>query len=218
MSSQTDTVEADIIARILSRQLLPGDRIDDADLRERLGVSATPVREAFMRLDAKRIITRRSSGGVFLTRLDLADLLRLNEALSEIEGAIAFHAAQRISRAQLGVLETAIARCEAAGQDANLYYDANIDFHCGLIAACANPALQEAAYGFALRIIGYIVAKLDLPGQIEKSNLEHRRIHEAVASGQPDLARDLMIRHIKISDTVAIGIMGRMADGAPRIA
>lgn len=51
----------EILAEVLSGRLLPGQRISDAQLAERLGVSRTPVREALQRLREIGIIEASAS-------------------------------------------------------------------------------------------------------------------------------------------------------------
>ena len=56
MGAQAEQVREDILSRIMNRKLMPGDRIDEDDIRARLELSVTPVREALIGLEQARVI------------------------------------------------------------------------------------------------------------------------------------------------------------------
>lgn len=211
MGIQADQVRDDIIGRVLGRDLMPGDRIDETDLRTRLGLSGTPVREALISLEASGVIQRRPRGGARIMALDLEGLVKMVEALAEAEGAVAYRAARRINAVQARALEQAADACEAfvrypdAAHDP--YFDLNLGFHRALIDAAGNEFLEQAVYHNANRLIGYLSARHDLPGEPRRSARDHRAICDAVLAADGDRARDEMIRHVTFSDTLALDVM-----------
>jgi len=67
--------------RILSREFLPGDKLDPTALSQTLGSSVTPVRDALNMLAGQRLVETRSGEGFFLphvTEPDLRDLYGWN--------------------------------------------------------------------------------------------------------------------------------------------
>jgi DNA-binding GntR family transcriptional regulator len=69
---------------ILAHRLRPGEKLVDRVLAERLGVSRTPVREAFGRLEQVGLVTNRTGRGYFVADIDIkqvADLYDLREIL-----------------------------------------------------------------------------------------------------------------------------------------
>lgn len=98
---------------VLTGELLPGEKLNQADLAERLGVSRVPVREALASLRSEGLVEARPNSGftvvrptvedlaeIYLMRdlledallatvalgdVDVADLRRLNERLAELD-------------------------------------------------------------------------------------------------------------------------------------
>ena len=55
----------------------PGDRLREAEVSERLGLSRTPVREALRRLEADGIVIHRPRVGATIRRLDHGEVVEL---------------------------------------------------------------------------------------------------------------------------------------------
>lgn len=71
-------------ARLLSGDILPGDRLEPAAFAETLGSSVTPVRDALHRLAGEHIVEMRPTEGFqlpYLTEVALRDLLAWNAEL-----------------------------------------------------------------------------------------------------------------------------------------
>lgn len=214
MGAQADLVREDIIDRILSRALLPGDKIDEEDLRSRLSLSGTPIREAFISLESAGLIERKPRGGALLARLDFERLMKLIEVLAEAEGSVAYYAARRINPSQAKVLEETSRACTAFAEGdrppGKRYFDLNLDFHRALIAASGNEFLEEYVYHVGNRLIAYLEARHRLPGEYERSAHDHRLICEAVLSSNGDKARSLMMQHVTFSDTSGLDVMNAL--------
>lgn len=211
MGVQADQVRNDIISRVKSRLLLPGDRIDEDELRGRLGLSGTPIREAILTLEAVGIVERRPRSGPRIASLDLEGMVKLVEVLAEVEGAVAYRAARRIAPAESESLRQALEACEAwvAGKApaGTQYYDLNLAFHTVLTVAAGNEFLAETMFGVGHRLIAYLNARHQLPGESIRSAREHRAIFEAVTTANGDRARQLMIAHVTMSDTLTLDVM-----------
>ncbi len=218
MGAQAEQVRDDILSRVLTRALMPGDHVDEADLRDRLALSGTPVREALIALEAEGVIERKPRSGAYVTSLSLEDLMKMIEVLGEIEGAVAFRAARRINTAQARVLRTASQTCLAfkPGEGVD-YYDLNLKFHRAMIAAAGNEFMERAVYQTATRLVGYLATRHSLPGEPERSAQEHARICAAVLDHDGASARELMIAHVGFTDTLALDVINFVnGDIAPK--
>ena len=211
MTSQTEEVKNDIISRLISRELLPGDPVDESGIQERLGISATPVREALIALDADGVVERRRRGGAIVTQVGFEDLIKYNEALAEVEGAIAAHASERISPTQATALQKVTDACleyvANPGHTAKEYNKLNVAFHAALSSASGNEFLQETARKLERKIYPYLAFRLDLPAERVRSANEHKDVCAAVLSGDGAKARDLMRRHVMFSNDTALTIL-----------
>lgn len=211
MGQQADLVRQDILDRVNARKLLPGDRIDETDLRSRLDLSGTPIREALISLEAAGVIERRPRGGARILSLDLEGLMKSVEVLAETEAAVAYRAARRINPAQAKALAAAAKQCDAYFKKPKTfeveYYDLNIAFHRALINAAGNEYLSEAVFHTSNRLIAYLACRHDLPGEAERSAKDHALICAAVLDSNGSLARDLMLEHVSFNDTLALDIL-----------
>src|SRR3546814_7375523 len=96
-----DTVER--VAAILKEQILdgslaPGQRLISRDLIEELGISRGPLREAFRRLAADRLIELIPNRGAVVRRLSRAEIINLFQIREALEGQAARLAAERIDQ------------------------------------------------------------------------------------------------------------------------
>lgn len=216
MGAQADQVRDDILDRIFDRSLLPGEKIDEQELRDRHQLSGTPIREALISLEATGIIERRPRGGACLAALDLEGLMKMIEMLAEAEGAMAYLAARRVNKAQASVLQAAADNCVAYanGQNdlAHRYYDLNLKFHAAVIDAAGNEHMKKNVYQTGTRLISYLSARHDRPGEELNSANGHMEICHAILSSDGDAARSLMIRHVSFSDQLALDVMNAMKD------
>lgn len=84
------TVATDKIRdRILALALAPGMQLDETILRDTLGISRTPAREALNRLVTEGLVEVRASKGFFVRSLDLDEIARLFDAYLISELSIA---------------------------------------------------------------------------------------------------------------------------------
>lgn len=217
LGAQADQVRDDIIARIHARGLRPGQRIDEDEIRGRLGLSGTPIREAIIALEALGLVERRPRAGVYVKALDLAGVVQLLEAHAEAEGALAYRAARRANPAQVARLEAALAACErfpASAENGPDYYDLNLAFHEALFACAGNAYLAQTALRSGTILLGYLHARHCLPGEPERSATEHRRIFQAVVAGNAADARRLMIDHVMMKDEQILDVMNHVQGGS----
>ena len=211
MGFQADQVRDDIVDRVLALELMPGDRIDETDLRERLSLSGTPIREALISLEAEGVVERRPRGGALITSLDLEGLMKMIEVQAETEGSVAALASRRANKAQaVRLRETAQACMDyAKGQHdlADSYFDLNVEFHRAMIAAAGNEYTAKAVYNVANRMIAYLAARHELPGAHMISATEHMELCDVVLDADAERARELMIRHTSFTDSIALDVL-----------
>ena len=68
-----------LLDEIRQGRLLPGDRLRETELADRLGVSRTPVREAIRQLEADGLVVHAPRQGATVRRLDYAEVMELYE-------------------------------------------------------------------------------------------------------------------------------------------
>lgn len=77
---------AQIRGLIIDRVLLPGEKIRQVELAERLGVSRSPLREALRTLESEGVVTYETNRGYVIARLGEEDLVQIFSMRALLEG------------------------------------------------------------------------------------------------------------------------------------
>jgi DNA-binding GntR family transcriptional regulator len=76
---------AQIRGLIIDRVLLPGEKIRQVELAERIGVSRSPLREALRILESEGVVTYETNRGYVVARLDDNDLAQIYRMRAMLE-------------------------------------------------------------------------------------------------------------------------------------
>ena len=121
----------------------PGDRLVEAELAERFGVSRTPVREALQRLETQAMVTR-DGRSLIVASLDHNELSELYVVRAELEGLAARLAARHATEEELHVLRSMVVEDRGLlGLDPRLLSRANKRFHKQIHLASHNRFLVQ---------------------------------------------------------------------------
>ncbi|ANT63521.1 hypothetical protein AYJ57_23920 (plasmid) [Salipiger sp. CCB-MM3] len=198
-NSRTATRICSIIEqRIASGAYQDGDKLSEVALAEQLEVSRTPLREAFLTLEAIGLVELIPRRGAFVRRPSMTRLVEMFEVMAGLEAWCVRLAAQRITPAQRLYLRRAAQDCEAALKEgaADHYYEANNRLHGMIYEASGNQVLAEEAKRMDRRLRPFRRRQLDVTGRLEKSMQEHMGILDAMERGEADHAAELMRQHI----------------------
>ena len=123
--------QSDLVYRILYddvfsfRYRAPGSRLYQDQLASSLGVSRSPVREAFERLILDGVIDRKSRNGYYVRIISMKDVTHISEFRFAIETQAVLLATIRASREDIALLnENNAAMGEASPDDIVLVHDA----------------------------------------------------------------------------------------------
>ena len=159
-TSVASQVYDDIRESVLSGSLLPGTHLAEPQIASQMGVSRSPVREAFQRLEANGLITIHPSQGAFVRGLSTDEVRDIYTARILIEGYMAELASQKASRADAKALRQAVAEVDevARKEDYRATIDADFALHRLVweIAGhhvCCPPAGEPAKHPIAHRHI-----------------------------------------------------------------
>ncbi len=89
---------------LLNSAYYPGQKIPHLELGKRLGISYTPLREAFFRLSAEGLLTHRNQRGFFVPEISLEEAKGLYEARELIEPYMVKKVAKTIADDRLKLL------------------------------------------------------------------------------------------------------------------
>lgn len=135
----------EIKRRILFFEYEPGSMLNEKAIATEFGVSRTPVREAFLRLDWEKLVTIMPRAGIMVTKAEFHQLSEVYLVRLPIEGMIGHLAATQITEDQLTELEVIKSRCTALlnSNDREALVQIDLDFRRVLSNAAHNTSLQE---------------------------------------------------------------------------
>ncbi len=209
----TDEAILRIKEMIVSGELAPGDRLPrEPDLAARLGLARNSLREAVRALSLMHILDVRQGDGTYVSSLESPLLLEaLNfvvdfhqddsvlhflEVRRVIEPAAAAMAASRIDTDELEHLEKVLTAADATANADELVAN-DLEFHRSIARSAGNPVLASVIEGLAAPTQrARIWRALTQHGALDRTLSEHRSIYEALAAGEPEVARAWMTVHI----------------------
>lgn len=185
---------------IVTGTLTPGERLDEASLATRFGVSRTPVREALNQLASTGLVEVRPRRGAAVAAPGLKELLEMFEVMAELEGLCGRLAARRMSREERAELEAAHEACRTCTEQGNSdgYYGANVAFHEAIYAGCHNRFLAEQTRALRNRLSPYRRLQLRRVNRIDESFAEHEAVLAAILAGDADEADRLLQSHVTV--------------------
>jgi DNA-binding GntR family transcriptional regulator len=185
---------------ILDLTLPPGHIVTEMDIAGVTGLSRTPVREAFLRLDAERLIQLIPRRGALVTTVTARQIRELSKTRLVLE----LHAAQEIIANRIEVADTLFPLVE---QQAELFADGvgfreivAVDraFHTAIIAAVGNTELTELYRSMGDRQMRTGVTSFtNIPGRAETAVPHHRRIAEALKRFDLDDVENALRDHLE---------------------
>ena len=189
-----------------------GERLSEADLARRLGISRGPLREALGRLEG-RLVKRTPRIGVRVIELSKEDLDSLFLAREALEGMAARLACERMDNAQIAELRAMLA---ADADQPELKAGASYgprrideDFHFSIIRASECEQIERLLMNelyFQLRIQRR--KSSTQPGRAQAALAEHSAIVAALESRDPDDAERAMRTHLRNARLSAIAAYG----------
>jgi DNA-binding GntR family transcriptional regulator len=183
---------------IVTLELPPGAPVREPELVVQLRIGRTPIREALRRLAQERLVEVFPRRGIFVTTVDVRDLVRLCEVRAVLEPEAALLAAERATQADLDELQDLLAVLELRRRrDDRWLIELDQRIHRAIYRASHNQFLAETLeqyYTHALRIWMLALAKTDLGAAVH----EHAELLEAILRGRGDRAAELMRAHVEL--------------------
>lgn len=183
---------------IFAGEIEPGERINEAALALRMGISRGPIREAIRILTGLGIVTSVVNKGVFVRKISMREMLEIYELRALVFGFAAQRAAENITDEHRAEFQRLLAQMDEATEANNggRYYDLNLEFHALVLRLSGNSRAQQAYFDYVNELHLYRRRYFNAPGNMRKSNAEHRLIYEAIASGAASKARTMAERHV----------------------
>jgi DNA-binding GntR family transcriptional regulator len=184
--------------RILDGRFKGGELISEGDVATPTGLSRTPVREAFLRLESEGLLRLFPKRGALVVPVSAGEVEAVMETRLVVEQfAIAKTIATEV--APVPSLEAAIELQHelVAARDNAGFVEADREFHRLFVASAANPILLEVHDSLRDRQTRMGLAAIALDQGREDSIMrEHRELVDAIRDGDPVSARGILERHL----------------------
>ncbi|MGE3619138.1 MAG: GntR family transcriptional regulator [Acidimicrobiia bacterium] len=204
---RAERVRAAVEAAIVEHRYPPGARLVEDEIGRELGVSRTPVREAFRSLEQAGWIEVRPRAGAHVRMPRIDEARQDFELRHELEGLAARWAAQRATEGQLRELDRVVSRglAAAARGDEKALLALNDRFYGLLVEAAGNLRLEVVLRDLSKRIRWYFH---HLVGRPTGHNWdEHKVIAEAVRAGDAERAEQLVAEHSRHWEAEFLGLV-----------
>ncbi len=228
-----DAVSDAIAAALLDGRIAPGEALPaEGEIAKEFGVSKPIAREALRHLTSAGLISTQQGKVArakeingepleriygYAVRSSLERLREANEMRRVVETGIARLAAERREKSGLAVMERALDEMQHALKEPEAFTEADILFHLGMALATGNTMIRVQMEG--MRAVQREVSELfsrrsnrtdaDWNATIER----HRRIYEAIAAGDADLAQGRIEVHFEAADIASFEVADRLRNG-----
>lgn len=183
---------------ILSGRYREHEELKEVAIGEELGVSRTPVREAFRQLELEGLIQIIPNKGAYVTGITVKDVKDIYMIRSLLEGLCARLATEKITKEQLEEMEENIYLADFHAQKGHMDQMADLDnrFHDILYEACDSKLLEHTLKDYHEYVLRVRQKTLSNNTRGRASNDEHRQIMEAIKAGDAERAEKLANRHM----------------------
>jgi len=195
-STKMEAVADSIRRRILDGRLAPGLQLMQEQVAHELGVSPTPVREAFGVLEAEGLIERRPHRGVVVAERDPQDVAEAFEFRSAVEVLAIKWIGERMTGALLHALSDNVRHARTAMRDRRIeeFRLTGLQFHRLLMSGARSSTLDEVMTVLMNRSL--LNPPLDRSG-MARVLADHEELVRALKSGDARKAERLMATHMK---------------------
>ncbi|WP_407652097.1 GntR family transcriptional regulator [Aquibacillus koreensis] len=200
--STRDFVYYTLKDQIINLELEPGTKISEKEVSEKLKVSRTPVREAFLKLAQEDLLGVFPQSGTIVTQIDLSLVEEGRFIRENIEKAIVREACEALDDDQLFQLETNIRLQELCLEKESHHklFELDDEFHKILFEGCNkirtwNMIRQMNSHFDRLRMLR-LVADHNWSVLVA----QHKEIFHFISDKKRDEAEASMALHLKLVD------------------
>jgi DNA-binding GntR family transcriptional regulator len=184
---------------IYEGQFAPGERLNEAALALRMGTSRGPIREAARVLAGWGLVTLVPNRGVFVRELSVREMLEVYDLRALVFGFAAAQAAERRTEADRREMDKLLQAMDKActAEDGSRYYELNLAFHARILALAGNERARRAYDDYVKELHLFRRRYFDAPGNMRRSNEQHRELFDAIVRGDAAGARVAAEAHVR---------------------
>jgi phosphonate utilization transcriptional regulator len=195
-TSLTRLVTESVEKLILTGEIAPGAKLNEAALAERLRVSRGPLREAFRTLEESGLIRQEKNRGAFVRVIELeeaADIYDVRSGLDAIAGRLL---AERITAEQLGTLRALTdGMLSVRAHEIDRFHTMNLAFHDQIVTMVGNPTLTDTYGKLVKQLTLFRKRNLLAPRAIPRFAEEHSAIVDLLEARDAAGCAEALLAH-----------------------
>lgn len=191
---------------IVAGVLQPGERLMEIQLAEELGVSRTPVREAIRKLELEGFVVMVPRRGTYVADLSIKDINEVFEIRTSLDVLAAGLAAERITEEELEQMERLLVEIGEYidKEDIEKIVEVDTKFHDILYRASRNDRLVGIIFNLREQFTRFRTVSIAYPGRQKNTLEEHRKLLEAIAQRNVDMAQQLAREHMENAEQATL--------------
>jgi len=183
---------------IVEGTLPPGRRLQEQALSDYLGISRTPVREAFRVLAAEGLVVIRPHRGAEVRAMGLEELMHTFQVIASLDalaGELAAANATEEEIAEVGRLHEAMLSCYRRG-DLSGYFKHNQAIHSQIVSSARNPVLSAQLSALNAQVQPYRFNVNREPDSWRGSIEDHEVMLAALRGRDAQALREVLRNHL----------------------
>jgi DNA-binding GntR family transcriptional regulator len=178
----------------------PGARLKEVELAEQLGMSRTPIREAFRQLERDGVVTIVPNRGAIVRELTAEEIEDVYALRAVLEGFCAARAATRMDAGGIAHLDELTdeleRRCAADGDESAALIRINAAFHAAITEASGNGRVADVL-GHVAEVPHHLRREAWASDAVQVATIVyHRDIVEAIRARDAVRAEAIMRSHM----------------------
>ncbi|MDD3926973.1 MAG: GntR family transcriptional regulator [bacterium] len=207
-----------VLLKIMSGALPPGTKISEVAMAKEIGISPTPLREAYRQLAGEGLLKYVPNAGVFVREINRTEIEELYETREAIEAFCAGKASLKMNAITTAELKECLDEMLAVAREFSQsgqpefspeqqigYLKADARFHLLILRAAGNGIMLKTMRECHIlgRLLNFKSHRHTLQ-QVAKTIRQHYRIYTAIRDRDYDRAVARMKSHIEFSRATAL--------------
>lgn len=202
-----------LMSDILSGRINAGERLSEAALVERFGVSKTPIREAFIQMEQEGYIVLQKNVGAVVQKISIKMVEEIFTLVAVLESYATetVVAERKLTKSDIAHLAKLIQTMKEYSQRKKYleYRLLNVEFHGYFVEKLGNETLKKNVVDLRRRVYGFVSGGLTLPIYIDRYVECHRQILDAVKKNDATKAATLMRNHLMETKDFLVSTLAR---------
>jgi DNA-binding GntR family transcriptional regulator len=184
---------------ILDGVLPPRAWLRESELAEELGVSRTPIRDAFRTLSSEGLLELSANKGAMVAPITSEDIVELYTIRETLESLVARLAARRVGPGDPERIRTVVQQMHEAVEERRWrdLHDLDLDFHHVIRRMAGNRYIDRSLSQVENAVRRFRDTTYLLPGRAQESLREHEDLGEAIIAGEASRAEQLASAHMR---------------------